>query len=288
MAAVVEEPKEQRPDVGLRSVLVPAEPGDHTVGRPLVLDLEHRPFARLVGRLEQLGDDAVEARAFEPVEPVGRQRAVGRGGREVDRRHGLAQDGLEPRAPFSLRHLAQVLAAQGKQVPRHERRRRLPRQHADPRFGRVDSQEQRVEVEPVLARDHDLAVQHATIGKLLTERRRELGEVAVQGLEVPALGEHLVAVAKDQGPEAVPLGLEEPRVGRRQFARELGQHWLQGRLEWKAHCGIIGVPTFPRRAASVLSWPWRGHRLCFQRGLQVAMYGRYAGCHISASTSTAT
>ena len=51
-------------------VLVPAEAGDGAVGGALVLDLDHRPLAGLVRAIEPLGDDAVEAGALEPVEPV--------------------------------------------------------------------------------------------------------------------------------------------------------------------------------------------------------------------------
>ena len=113
-------------------VLVPAEAGDDAVRGALVLDLEHRPLARLVARVELLGHDAVEAGALEPVEPVGGQPAIGRRRREVDRRSGLAEHRLEPRPPLALGDLAQVLVAEGQQVPRHERRRRLAGQHLDP------------------------------------------------------------------------------------------------------------------------------------------------------------
>ena len=47
-------PEQQRPDVRPGPVLVPPEPGHHAVGGALVLDLEHRPLARLVGASRRL------------------------------------------------------------------------------------------------------------------------------------------------------------------------------------------------------------------------------------------
>ena len=54
--------------------LVPAVAGDHAVGGALVLDLEHGPLVGLVGAVQRLGDDAVEAGALELLEPVLRGR----------------------------------------------------------------------------------------------------------------------------------------------------------------------------------------------------------------------
>ena len=122
-ALVVVEPEQQRADVGARAVLVPAEPGHDAIGGALVLDLEHRPLAGLVGRIEPLRDDAVEPRALEPLEPVGRGRAVPGRRRQVDRRLGVAEDGLEAGSAFALRDRAQVVVAEREEVPRHEARR---------------------------------------------------------------------------------------------------------------------------------------------------------------------
>ena len=83
-ALAVEQAQQQRAHDALAQ-LVPAEPGDDAVRGPLVLDLEHRTLARLIRRIEALGDDAVEAGALEPVEPVGRDRPVEGGWRQVDR-----------------------------------------------------------------------------------------------------------------------------------------------------------------------------------------------------------
>ena len=72
VAGVVVEPEQQRADD--RPALVPAEPGDHAVRRPHVLDLGHQPLVRAVGQVGGLGDDAVEAGALERLEPALRGR----------------------------------------------------------------------------------------------------------------------------------------------------------------------------------------------------------------------
>ena len=85
--------------------------------------------------------------------------------------------------------------------------------------------------------DHHLAVEHAALRELGAERVAELGEVAVQRLQVAALREHLVAVAEDEGPEAVPLGLEQPAVALGQRSRTPSRAWV------------------PRAAGTGVAWP---------------------------------
>src|ERR1700693_6300925 len=104
--------------MGPWTILVPAEPGDDAIGGALVLDLEHRPLPGLVRRIEPLRDDPVESGALETLEPIGRGRAVPRGRRQVDRRLGVAEDGLEAGSPVALRDGPQVLVAEREQVPR--------------------------------------------------------------------------------------------------------------------------------------------------------------------------
>ena len=165
-ALVVVQPEQQRADVRARPVLVPAEAGDDAVRRALVLDLEHRALARLVRRVEALGDDAVEPGALEPIEPVGGGRPVAGRRRQVDRRLRLAEHGLEPRrgarpagpsrrssSPSASRSQATKLAGD------------CAASIFDPRRGRVDAQQERLEVERAVARDDDLAVEHAALGQ---------------------------------------------------------------------------------------------------------------------------
>ncbi len=118
------------------------------------------------------------------------------------------------RSPWGTR--AQVLVAEGEEVPGHERGGRLGRQHPDPRLGRVDPEQEGVEVEMAgRTGDDHLAVDHAPFGQGRPERRGELREVAVERLQVARLDQGLVAVPEDDRPEAVPLRLEQPAVAQR-------------------------------------------------------------------------
>ena len=225
------------------SVLVPAEPGDHAVGGALVLDLEHRPLAGLVDAVESLGHDAIEAGTLEPVEPVRRRRAIQRRRRQVDRRRRATEHGLQPRPSLAQRRVAQVLVADGQQVPGDERRGARLGQHLHPRRGRVDAEEQRLEVEHAVVRDDDLAVQDASLGQRGTQRIGQFGEVAVERLQVARLRVDLVAVTEDDRPEAVPLRLEQPAVVGRQAVGRLGEHGFQGRVERQVEGHRPSVPA---------------------------------------------
>jgi len=76
--------EEQRSDGLVFPVLVPAETRDDTVGRPDVLDLDHRALARLVRRAGGLGHHAVQPRPFEARQPLERLRAVARHRGQMD------------------------------------------------------------------------------------------------------------------------------------------------------------------------------------------------------------
>src|SRR5262245_65228960 len=90
---------------------------------------------------------------------------------------------------------------------------------------------ERVEVEPVWRRDHDLSVDHGARRQPLEERLVQLGEIAVEGAEVAALDEDVGGAAEDDGAEAVPLRLEEKRAAGRERLGQLGEHRLDGRLQ---------------------------------------------------------
>ena len=80
-------------------------------------------------------------------------------------------------ASLRLGHRPQVVVAEGQQVPGDEARRRLGGEHPNPRLGRMDAQEQGVEIEPaVAAGDDHLAVEDATLWQRGPERRAELRE----------------------------------------------------------------------------------------------------------------
>ena len=271
-ARVVEQAEEQRPDVGAGTVLVPAEAGDDAVGGPLVLDLEHRPLARLVGSIESLRDDAVETGALEPLEPVRGGGAIAGGRRQVDRRLGGAEDHLESRPPLALRDRAQVLVAERQQVPGDEARRRLLGQHLDPRRGRVDAQQERLELERAVARDDDLAVEDAPLGERGPERVGQFREVAVERLQVARLRVDLIAVPEDERPEAVPLRLEQPAVVGRQRVGGLGEHRFERRFEGECHRQTIA--RRPPSEPAVRSWQGRQRR---PRPFASQVPGRRAG-----------
>jgi hypothetical protein len=73
----------------------------------------------------------------------------------------------------------------------------------------MQSQLQRVEIEPLRRRDDDLAVDDATGGQQTKQRLVQLGKVAVQRPQIAALDEHIVITSKDDGAEPVPLRLVE-------------------------------------------------------------------------------
>ena len=127
LAVVVVQPEQQRPDVRARAVLVPAEAGDDAVGGALVLDLQHRPLARLVLLVELLRDDAVEAGALEPVEPVRGERPVGVAGVRWTGGAAPANACLEQpaRSPWGVARRS--LVAEREQVPADEATRASPR-----------------------------------------------------------------------------------------------------------------------------------------------------------------
>ena len=83
-------------------------------------------------------------------------------------------------------------------------------------------------------------------GSWRLERLGELGEVAVERLEVAALDVDLVAVAEHDRPEAVPLGLEQPAVALGQAVAGLGEHRLDGWLERESHGPHDTAPGSPR------------------------------------------
>ena len=135
---------------------------------------------------------------------------------------------------------AEVLAVQREQIPGHEARRGLGGEQADARIGRMDPEQERIEVEAAGSGDHHLAVDHDPGRQGGHQGRHELGEVALQRPQVAALQDQLVAVPEDEAAEAVPLRLVCPPIAVRQRCLRRGEHRLQGRVEGQAHAGIMG------------------------------------------------
>ena len=235
LARVPVQPEQQRPDrVG--AALVRPVARHHAVRRPVVLDLEHHALVRLVQHRPRLRDQAVKPRALELAEPLRGDLLIGRRGRQVDGRGRAGQRLLERGAALGERALRVVNRVQRQQVERDEVGRRLRGQQPHPARGRVQPQLQGLEVQPPggPVRQHDLPVDDAPGRQLGQEGGHQLGEVAGHRPLVPAADLDLVAVAEDDGPEPVPLRLEEEVPGRDRVHR-LGQHRRHGRHHRKIH-----------------------------------------------------
>jgi hypothetical protein len=248
---VVVQPKQERPD-GIGAALVEPVPGHDAVGRALVLDLEHHPPVLLVGPLERLGHHPVEPGPLELVEPPPRDLHVGRGRRDVDRRHGVHEGGLERGPPFDERSTREVVIAEREQVERDEMSRGGFGQHADAAVGGMDPLLERLELEPsqLSVGDHDLAVDDGSLRQVRRDRLHDLGEVAGHRPLVAAADLHLVVVAEDDRAEPVPLGLVAERAGRDLLDR-LREHRGHGRHDGQTHPTILPDrrPSRPRRGA---------------------------------------
>ncbi len=248
-AARVVEPEQQRAHVGAGAVLVPAKARDDRVAGALVLDLEHRALARLVGAVSRLGHHTVEARALEAMKPVLCDGAVGRRGRQVDRRVHALQHRHEPRAPLDERERAQIFVADREDVPEHDRRGGLGREQLHARGRRVEPILKCLELERAAAGDHDLSIEHHALGERRAQRREQLREVARERLLVAALEEDLVAVAKHERAKAVPFRLEDPSVALGQRVGALRQHRLERGHHRELHGPMLRHQSCPRMPA---------------------------------------
>src|SRR3954453_14903385 len=241
---IVVEAEEERADHRAGTVLVPAEAGDDAIGGARMFDLDHRPLARAVRRVEALRHHAVQSRAFEAIEPVGRDVAFERRRREMQGRLRFGERFLQPLAARGERRLAQIVVIDRQQIPPDERCRRLLREQLHARRRGMNPQQQRFEIETVRSGDDDLAVDHAALRQHRRERLDELRKVAVQRLQIAALQQELVFIAKHQRAEAVPFRLEEPAVAFGQRIGGGGEHRFERRIEWQVHHTMM--TTFPR------------------------------------------
>ena len=90
----------------------------------------------------------------------------------------------------------------------------------------MEAKLERLEVEPVLSDDDDLAVDHAAVRQRAQERLVEFRKIAVERPQVPALDEDGRVAAKDDGAKPVPLRLVEPAAAGGEFLDQLGEHRL--------------------------------------------------------------
>src|SRR5262249_13933285 len=83
-AIVAVQTEQQRADGSPNLAAVPAEGADHALGGALMLDLQHHSLAWDVAPIESLGDDAIEPRAFEALEPARGEGAIQRRGGQIN------------------------------------------------------------------------------------------------------------------------------------------------------------------------------------------------------------
>jgi hypothetical protein len=153
---------------------------------------------------------------------------------------------FEARATLGLRRLGQVVVADRQEVEGHVGRRGLGGELLHARDGWMNTLLQALEVEPPLAVDEDdLAVEHDPLRKRGFERGLELRKVSIERSPIPALDVERVAVAENEGPEPVPLRLEETRRGGRKALDELRQHRLDRRRNGQHHGGTIVASSDP-------------------------------------------
>ena len=193
--------------------LVPAEAGDDAIGGARVLDLDHRALARLVARPTRLGDDAVEAGAFEARRASRRDRAIARHRREVERR--LRPRRAASRALRAARPAASprdVAPPDREHVERDERRRRLACASFATRdaagCSRICSASKS---SPCAVAITISPSSTQPVGSALEQRVVQLGKVAIERPQVAALDVDVVAASEHDRAEAVPLRLVEAR-----------------------------------------------------------------------------
>src|SRR2546422_9620845 len=118
----------------------------------------------------------------------------------------------------------------------------------------MQPQLQRVEVEPVRCRDHDLAVDHTAVRQAREKRRMELRKVPIERPQVPALDENLGSAAKDNRAKSIPFGLVQERA-RRKLLGELREHrldrWRDGKHGAVVPGSIFDASRLPARLTGV-------------------------------------
>ena len=168
---------------GLRAV-----PEEHDVGGSRVLDLEHRALVGLSTGSRVLGHDAVEPGAFEPLEPVASQRGVvgvdARGERAGGPVRAPARGALPCASPAARRGASRPRGRAGRTPRTTPASRSTAFPPGTPPGARAA--ESASQLEPVVDRHDDLAVEHALVGQVDERGRDDLGEVAGQLLVAAA------------------------------------------------------------------------------------------------------
>ncbi len=103
----------------------------------------------------------------------------------------------------------------------------------------MNSQLQRIEIQPLLRRNHNLAIEHAPFRQLLQQNLNHLRKIPVQRLPIPALQQHLIAIPKHHTPKPIPLRLKDPLLASRNLSNPLRKHRQYRRTQRQAHTCII-------------------------------------------------
>ena len=84
------------------------------------------------------------------------------------------------------------------------------------------------EIEPMLGRHHDLAIDDNAARQLVEKDGVQVGEIAVEGPQVATLDVDVVRAAEHDRAETVPFGLEQEVAVTRHLVRDFGEHRFDG------------------------------------------------------------
>ena len=107
----------------------------------------------------------------------------------------------------------------------------------------MDAQLKRIKIEAAFGRDDQLSIEHALPRERFEQRSNHLGEVAIEGFLIAALKQNLIAVAKNENAETVPLRLKDPIARRGDGVDALGQHGEQRRIDGQLHAWSLSSKT---------------------------------------------
>src|SRR5688572_326301 len=118
----------------------------------------------------------------------------------------------------------------------------------------MEAKLKRVKVETLRRRDHDFAVDDASVRQQVHQGVLEVGEVAIERSEVATLDVDLLSVTKHDRPESVPLRFVQKGVIARDRVDELRQHrrnrWFDHHAD-RRYTTIVESTAFgPRQCSS--------------------------------------
>src|SRR5271156_5375814 len=180
LARIVIQAKQKGADRRALASLVPSKAGHDAIAVALMLDLEHDALVRLIGAGNWLGHDAIEARAFKAPEPIGRDTWIAGCGSEMDWRLGGGQRWFQRFAPPLKRFAPPIAVSFAEHVEKDYRRRTLLGQQLHARRSWMNPQLQFLEIEPIILRQNDFAVEDASGRQLRIQCLNQFRKVAIQ------------------------------------------------------------------------------------------------------------